>query len=227
MKFIYAVIVLCFLTIESIAQISPALKAGIGYVHVFDIDESKSPDVHPITGYPTLSVEKPFPIEIRLKKRLSINPGLAYNFFKEKEIKGDQTKGKDFRLNHQSINGYVKLLYQTRIAGASEAFVYAGGIGGMHFITKTKGTKITYGLNIETPLIEVDVNENGIDFFEMFYYGAVAGFQPNARRHNYIKPSFEISYYPGFVTKTNETLPITYSNLNTIQFSLFLGFRIN
>jgi hypothetical protein len=226
MKSVFTFIALLAFSVTSFGQISPALKAGVGYPYILDEDESISPDVHTLTGYPTLSVEKPFPIEIRLKKRMSINPGLAYYYFKEKEIKGDQTKGKDFRLNHQTINGYVKVLYQAKMPGKTEAYVWAGGIGGMHFITKTKGTKTTYGLNAEMPLVEVDVNENGKYFFEMFYYGGVVGFQPNARKYNFIKPSFEITYFPGFLSKPNETIPITYNDINTIQFTMFLGFRI-
>ena len=150
MKFIYAFIVLCLTTIQSFAQISPDLKTGFGYAYVFDDDESTSPNYHTITGYPTFSVEKPFPIEIRLKKRMSINPGLAWHFFKEekflKEIrqnKPDYIKG--FNLNHQTVNGYVKVLYQAKFRGKTEAFIYGGGIGGIHLMTKTKGTKYEIG----------------------------------------------------------------------------------
>ena len=207
-------------------QISPALKTGFGYVYVLDEDLSTSPDYHTITGYPTFAVEKPFPIEIRMKKRMSINPGLAYYFFKEDKVKGDTEEGKDFKLNHQSVNGFVKVLYQAKFAGKTEAFIYAGGIGGINFFTKTKGTKTVYGLNEEIPEYDNNVNENGIDFFELFYYGALVGFQPNARKYNFIKPSFEIAYYPGFVSKAKETSPITYNNINTIQFTVLLGFRI-
>jgi hypothetical protein len=226
MKSVFTFIALLAFSVTSFGQISPALKAGVGYPNILDEDESISPDVHTLTGYPTLSVEKPFPIEIRLKKRMSINPGLAYYYFKEKEIKGDQTKGKDFRLNHQTINGYLKVLYQAKMPGKTEAYVWAGGIGGMHFITKTKGTKTTYGLNAEMPLVEVDVNENGKYFFEMFYYGGVVGFQPNARKYNFIKPSFELAFYPGFITKTLEEVNNNKKDVNTIQLSVFLGFRI-
>jgi hypothetical protein len=235
MKTIFILISLLVFAITSYGQISPALKAGIGYSYVLDEDKSISPDYHTINGYPTFSVEKPFPVEIRLKKRLSINPGLAYHYFKEEKVNGDKDEGQDFSLSHQTINGYVKLLYQAKLAGKTEAFVWAGGIGGMHFISKTKGTKITYGLNQETPVVEVDVNENGKDFFEMFYYGVVAGFQPNARKYNFIKPSFEIAYYPGFVSKPDSKLitnnneeiaQITYNGIGTIQFTVFLGFRI-
>lgn len=226
MKTVFIFITLLVFAISSFSQISPAIKSGIGYSYVLDEDESVSPDIHSITGYPTLSVEKPFPIEIRLKKRLSINPGLAYYFFKEKEIKGDKNEGKDFRFNHQTINGYVKVLYQAKMPGKTEAFVWVGGIGGMHFITKTKGTKTTYGLNQEMPEVVVDVNENGKDFFEMFYYGAVAGFQPNAKKTNFIKPSFEIAFYPGFISKSIVAEQETFNDINTFQFSVFLGFRI-
>lgn len=226
MKFIYAVIVFCFATIQSFAQVSPSLKVGVGYADVLDKDESISPNYHTITGYPTLSVEKPFPIEINLKKRLSINPGLAYYYFKEDKIKGNTINGKDFKLNHQSINGYVKVLLQAKFRGRTEAFIYGGGIGGINLITKTAGTKYVYGLNVEIPEFDNPIKENASDFFGMFYYGAVIGFQPNARKYNFIKPSFEITYLPKFISKNIEAEKLTYIDINTFQFTIFLGFRI-
>ena len=226
MKFIYPVIVVCLATIQSFAQISPDFKTGFGYSYVLDEDESTSPDYHTITGYPTFSVEKPFPVEIRLKKRLSINPGLAYNFFKEEKVIGDTEDGKNFNLNHHSVSGFVKVLVQAKFRGKTEAFIYGGGIGGINLMTKTKGTKYVYGLNVEIPEYDNPINENASDFFGMFYYGGVLGFQPNARKYNFIKPSFEVTYFPQFLSKTRETIPISYADINTIQFTLFLGFRI-
>lgn len=226
MRSIFILIALAAFSLTSFSQISPALKAGIGYPYILDEDESIGTDFHTIFSFPTLVVEKPFPIEIRQKNRLSINPGLAYYIFKENEVNGNTTDGKDYKVNHQSINGYVKLLYQTKLAGKTEAFVYVGGIGGFHFITKTKGEKTTYGLNQEMPLVEIEVNENGKDFFDMVYYGAMIGFQPNARKYNFIKPSFELAFYPGFITKTLVEVDKTKKNVSTIQLSVFLGFRI-
>jgi len=226
MKFAFVLLIFLVFSITGFSQISPAIKAGIGYVHIYDIDESISPDLHSITSFPSVSVEKPIPIEIRLKKRMSINPGLAYHFFKEKEIAGDKTDGHDFRLNHQSLNGYVKILYQVKLPGNTEASFYTGGIGGINLITNMKGKKTTYFLNPQTPLIEVDVNENSKDFFDLFYYGFMLGFQPNARKYNFIKPSFEFAYFPGFISKPQETVPITYQDINTFQVSVYLGFRI-
>jgi hypothetical protein len=227
MKNAFIIFFLLVFSSVGFGQISPAVKFSVGYPYVLDEDNSEGTDFHTLsTNIPTFSLEKPFPIEIRLKKRMSINPGVAWYLFKEEEVRGDQTDGQDFRLNHQTFNGYVKVLYQAKFKGKTEAFIYGGAVGGMHFITYSKGTKTTYGLNQEMPLVMVDVNENGKDFFEMFYYGAVIGFQPNARKYNFIKPSFEVSYFPQFISKRNETVPITYKDINVIQFSAFLGFRI-
>jgi hypothetical protein len=226
MRSVFILIALAAFSLTSFGQISPALKAGIGYPYILDKDESIGTDFHTISSFPKIAVEKPFPIEIRRENRLSINPGLAYYIFKENEVNGNKTKGKEYKVNHQSINGYIKLLYQAKLAGKTEAFVYFGGIGGFHFITKTKGDKTTYGLNQEMPLVVVEVNENGKDFFDMVYYGAVIGFQPNARKYNFIKPSFELAFYPGFITKTLVEVDNTKKDVSTIQFSVFLGFRI-
>ena len=226
MKTLVVIVFLLALTFSGFSQISPAIKAGVGYMYVFDEDASKSPDYHTIKGYPTISVEKPFPIEIRLKKRMSINPGLSYYFFKDDKLKGDTEEGKDFKLNHQSVNGFVKVLYQAKMAGKTEAFIYGGGIGGVNIFTKTTGTKYVYGLNVEIPEYDNPISENGRDFFKLFYYGVLAGFQPNARKYNFIKPSFEIAYYPSFVSKPLEIYPIAYNNISTIQFTVLLGFRI-
>lgn len=227
MKNVFILSILLVFSITSFGQISPAVKFSVGYPYVLDEDDSQRIDFHTIsTNVPTFSLEKPFPIEIRLKKRMSINPGVAWHLFKEHEIRGDQTDGKDFKLNHYSFNGYVKVLYQTKFRGKTEAFVYGGGIGGINFITKTNGTKYVYGLNAEIPEFNNPINENAGDFFGMFYYGALIGFQPNARKYNFIKPSFELAYYPGFITKTLEEVTNTKKNVSTIQLSVFLGFRI-
>jgi len=222
MKPVIILFTLILLSLTSLAQISAALKAGIGYPYNIDKDESISPDFHTVSSLPTLMVEKPFPIKIRLKNRLSINPGFAYYFFQEHELKGDTEKGKNFKFNHQSINSYVKVLYQKKLPNPSEGFFYLGPIGGFHLFTKTIGTKITYGLNLETPIVEVAVNENGKEFFDMFYYGGLIGFQPNARKYNMIKLSFELAYLPSFVTKEVEGVK---KDVDFVQFSVLLGFR--
>ena len=229
-----AFVVLCACSVVS-AQISPLLKTAIGYPYILYDDVSVPPDFRTLTSYPTVSAEMPIPIEIRLKNRMTINPGMAYYFFNEREIAGDITKGKDFSFSHQTLNGYVKVMYQQKLSRGREAFVYAGPIGGFHLITKTKGSKIIYGLSQELPEVVVDVNENGKGFFDMFYYGLVAGFQPHARRYNKVKVSFEVAWLPDFISLVNPipledltpdiSVPLTYTDVGMIQFSVFLGFR--
>ncbi len=225
MKTTFTLLTVVFLTVSGLAQISPGLKAGVGYSHVLDKNEAVFPNYHTLTGYPTLSVEKPLPIEIRLKNRLSINPGIAYNMFNEKNLKGDTVNGHNFRLNHYSVNGFVKILFQAKFRGLTEAFVYGGGIGGINLITKSMGTKYVYGLNKEIPMFDNPINENARDFFEMFYYGAMIGFQPHARKYNIIKPSFELAYYPAFISKSIESAQQDFRDINTIQFTILLGIR--
>ena len=226
MKHIACIILLVALSFAVKGQISPDLKTGVGYSYALDKDDSQSPNYHTIKGYPTVSIEKPFPVEIRLKKRMSINPGLAYNFFKEERYTEYEKATKDFNLNHHSINAYTKVLYQAKVAGKTEAFWWAGGIAGINLVTKTKGTKTVYGLNENIPEYTDNVNQNGKEFFDFFYYGALIGFQPNARRYNTIKPSFELAYFPSFVQKPQETEQVSYKGIGTIQFTVFLGIRI-
>ena len=233
MKLLNILILLITFAFAGFGQISPSLKAGVGYNYVIDEDNSISPDFHTIKGYPNISVEKPFPVEVRLKPRLSINPGLAFNYFKENKVNGDTIIGKDHKLNHHSLSAYVKVFYQYKLPD-TEAFFYLGPVGGINLITKTRGTKTVYGLNEEIPVYTDNVNQNGKDFFKMFYYGFLFGFQPNARKYNFIKPSFEFAYYPNFVykpdselvtDKNDENAQITYTGIGTIQFTVYLGFR--
>ncbi len=228
MRSVFILIALLAFSLTSFSQISPAIKAGIGYPYVLDEDESISPNVHTFTGYPTVSVEKPFPVTIRVRKRMSINPGLAYYYFNEEKVRSNIENGTSISLNltHQSVSSYVKILYQAKIRGKTEAFVYMGGIGGINLLTKSKGNRYQNGLVEEIPEFEVQINENGSEFFGKFYYGALVGFQPNARKYNFIKPSFELAFYPAFITKTLEEVRNIKKDVSTIQFSVFFGFRI-
>jgi len=240
MKSILLAFVFLFAISNVSAQISPFLKSGIGYPYINYDDISVSPDYRTLTSYPTISAEMPIPIEIRLKNRMTINPGITYYYFKEHEFKeheavGDLTKSKDFAFSHQTFNSYVKVMYQQKLSRVSEAFVYVGPIGGIHLITKTKGTKAIYGLSQELPEFSLDVNENGKGFFGSFYYGLVAGFQPNARRYNMVKVSFEIAWLPDYISLVipipledlieGISVPLTYTDVGINQFSVFLGIR--
>lgn len=236
MKYLSTILII-FLSIaatQSFAQKkikSPDLKAAIRYPYVLGNTE-KGTEHNTITGFPSLSVEKPFPIEYKRRNRFSINPGLAYYMFKDDEVKGNiyysgetmgtDVVGQDNKLTHHSVNGYIKFLVQAKLQGKTMAFVYFGGITGFHFLTKSIGTRTIYSNNADNPFDELKINESGEDFFNPFYYGAVLGFQPNAKITRVVKPSFEVKFYPGMVKRRERN---NFVNENIVEASIMLGFH--
>lgn len=236
---IILVLFLSVLATQSYAQKkikSPDYKAGIGYPYVLG-NTTNGAEHNKITGFPTLSFEKPFPIEYRRRNRFSINPGVSYYFFKKDEVRGNPdysgggTTGnsvvsQDIKLNHLSLNAYSKFLVQVKMQGNTQAFVYFGGLVGMHLITKTKGTKTIKSNNVDNPEDVLNINENAKDFYGPFYYAGVIGFQPNAKITNMVKPSIELKFYPGLVKRREIVKSASiYNNENTIEVSVYLGLR--
>jgi hypothetical protein len=216
MKNLITIFMLCFLAFQCYAQSNPDLKAGIGLPYVFG-NENSEQNLHTITGFPSLSVEKPIGFGGHRKKKFSINPGLAYFFFKEKEVRGNDVVGLDNQLNHHSVNAYAKWLYQLKLDRKSQAFLYFGAVTALNIFTKTKGDKIAYS-DSEVEPIEIDINDSGQNFFDLFYYGVVAGFQPNAKITKMIKPSFEVKFYPGLVIRKDE-------KQSTVEITVLLGYH--
>ena len=222
---------LSFLTLESFAQKkikSPDLKIGIGYPYAFgNINEegSNTGEVSKITGFPSLSIEKPIPIEHKRKNMFSINPGIAYYGFQEKFQYGTIVVGRDDNLNHHSLSAYSKFLYQKKFYGPSTGFIYLGAIAGFHMITKTMGTRISYGLTPGEPLVETKANEPAKDFYGTFYYGAVLGIQPKAKVTNKIKLSFEGEFFPALVKRINRNAQ--FHDATVAQLTVYLGLRLD
>ena len=215
MKHLFAIFLLTVFSLQSFSQRTSDLKLGIG-LPVFLGNTSGATETSEVSAFPTLSVEKPIPIEIQRDEKISINPGIAFFYFKENEILSNRTTTE---LNHLSANGYVKFLYQQKIQRRSEAFIYFGGITGVHVYSKTDGEKIIYSQNEEVDEFREDINQNGKDFFNTIYYGAVAGFQPNLKITNKFVPSFELAYYPNFVTKRR-------GNASAVQLTVLLGINM-
>lgn len=229
--FITGIIILfiCCSANSSSAQLkikSPDLKIGIGYPYVFgNISDDYYYDPNSITGMPTLSVEKPIPFEHKRENKYSINPGIAYYFFKEHQKWGNENIGKDNKLNHHSVTIYSKFLYQKKFYGRNNGFVYFGAIGGINLLTKSVGEKINYGLIPNEPVVKYSVNESGKEFYGSFYYGAVVGIQPKSKISNIIKPSFEAMFFPGLVKREKRLDKL--SGEMVAQVTVFLGLRLD
>jgi hypothetical protein len=218
MKYLFAIIILSFVSFQCFSQRTSDLKGGIGYPYAFgNVNEDQN--IHTINGFPSISIEKPIGFGRPKQQEWSINPGVSYYFFKETEDKGTETVGLYNKLNHHSLNVYVKWLYRKKLQRRSESFIYLGPITAFHIFTKTTGTNSFWGSSTpDHPNGEIEVNDSGINFYDLFYYGAVVGFQPNARVTQMFKPSFELKFFPGLVTRKTD-------KQSTIEFTLLLGYR--
>lgn len=218
MKYILTFFILSIISFQCFPQRSNDLKGGIGYPYVFG-NENEDQNVHKITGFPTISVEKPFGFGLPKEQEWSINPGVSYYFFKEKEDRGTETVGLLNDLNHHSFNVYVKWLYRKKLKRRRESFIYLGPITAIHIFTKTIGTKEYWGSgNLDQPEGEIKINDSGVDFYDLLYYGGVIGFQPHAKITQMLKPSFEIKFFPGLVTRKTD-------KQSTIELTLLIGYR--
>ncbi len=218
MKYLFAIIILISLSFQSFSQRTSDLKIGLG-LPVFLGNESGATETSEVNTFPTFSVEKPIPIEFQRDEKISINPGLAFFYFKESDVLSNTLTLSSKELKHMSGNAFVKFLYQQQIQRRSEAFIYFGPIAGVHLFSRTTGKKIIQSQNVDNPILEEDVNVSGKDFFSTIYYGLLAGFQPDAKVTNKFVPSFELAFYPNFVYKQRGTS-------SAVQVTVLLGINM-
>ena len=219
MKHLFAILLLTVISLQSFGQRTNDLKLGLG-LPIFLGNETGLTNYSKINGLPAFSIEKPIAFKIQRDEKICLNPGLAFFYFNETEGLGTEIANSSKDLSHLSFNGYLKLLYKQTIQRRSEAFIYIGGITGVHFYSHTSGEKTIYSQNSDNPYFEEVVDENGKDFFNTIYYGAVAGFQPNAKITNRYKASFELSFYPNFVSRQ------TGEKASAVQLSILLGINM-
>jgi len=215
MKNLLTVIALTLLCFQGYSQRNPDMKIGIG-MPFFLGNKSGETEISKLNAFPTVSLEKPIPIHVQGDEKISFTPGASFFVFREKEELGSEVAGKNNKLTHFSFNAYTKLVYNLMIQRRSEAFVYFGGVAGFHITTRTIGTEYIYSAGAGYDE-ENNIKRSGRDFYNNLYYGAVLGFQPNLKVTNKYVPSFELSFYPNFVTRLNE------EKANAIQFTVLLG----
>ncbi len=218
MKYLFAIIILSSLSFQSFSQRTSDLKIGLG-LPVFFGNESGAHKTSEVIAFPTFSVEKPIPIEFQRDEKISINPGVAFFYFKENDILSNALTLSSKELTHMSFNGYIKFLYQLPIQKRSEAFIYFGLVTGVHFYSRTTDKKIIQSQNVDNPILEEDINVSGKAFFSTIYDGVVAGFQPNAKVTNKFVPSFELAFYPNFVSKQR-------GKASAVQLTVLLGINM-
>lgn len=217
MKYLITFFLLTCMFFQGFSQRNPDLKVGLG-MPFFLGNTSGDFDYNKVSGFPNVWLEKPIPIKINRDEKVSITPGVSFMYLKEKEsVYGNETVAQTSNLNHYSLNGYTKLVYNLLLQRRSEAFLYFGGVVGVHITARTIGTKITYSNSISGGEVEENIKRSGRDFYNSIYFGPVLGFQPDMKITNKFVPSIELSFYPNFVTRLNN------EKANAIQLTLLLG----
>lgn len=170
-----------------------------------------------ISSSPVLSVEKPFSFDLNSKNSIGINPGLAYFKFFENEQPQEFGSGISTELKHRSLNTFLKLFYNIHINKLTNSYIYLGPVAGLHIATSTKGLVEYYSDAKKIPSLSKNINESGRSFFESTYFGYIIGFHPKSQSKYTVTPSFELSYFPNFVSIYNNPE-------HALQISIFLGF---
>jgi hypothetical protein len=202
MKHILSIFLLVILPLWIFAQETPIFNIGAGMPIFFK--QNYAP-----TGYGTntatwerinLFAEKP--ILISKSRNLTFNPGISYFLFNETFGSDPSALGgsNSSELNHMALSISTKLLHDIDFKKEKNVDWYFGFVTGKYIITKTKGTKNWTSLQEQgyTPGAK-ELNKNGKSFFHSFYGGIIAGFKGKSKS-KVLKPQFEFSFYPSFVS---------------------------
>jgi hypothetical protein len=218
MKHILLAIFLNLFLTTVFSQETPVLNISVGMPISFKHNQSTS------SGTPTLSIERinllvEKPIKIRKNANWTINPGISYFLFNEIDKSSRSALGGWYSnmYKHNGICISTKLLYNLNFSSEKIDNWYFGAVAGAYIYTKTTGKgswrMIQQPHNISG---KTEINKSGQEFFHSVHYGAIAGFKSKSKENSLLSPSFEFSFFPGFVTLDNK-------RINVGMFSVVLG----
>ncbi len=195
MKIYSIFLLLLFFGFRVFSQQHSLLNLGLGY-SLFT-GEKESYYEYNLTGFPHITVEKNLDLKINQKDRIRISPGLDFSSFKEHYKMVGLSSESYSDLRNSALSVYSKAAFLVNLKNQRHSKLYAGLLGGVHLISKSKGTKS--GMNsIETMprYFDETINTNGKEFFRPFYYGFFAGFDLKNKKVSRLSPAFELSYFP-------------------------------
>lgn len=181
-------------------QENSSWNIGVG-MPVFKGNYNESSYEYSIGSLPSIFVEKPLEINFLNIDNLIIGPGLAFLSLRESGNWGGMGGGGTRELTHKSLNSYLKITQRNLFNKKNHAQWYFGAITGIHLFTRTTGEKSSH--SVFTPQANwtnSDFKDSAHNFFHSFYFGLVAGFEPKIQGNSILKPTFEFSFYPAFVT---------------------------
>lgn len=187
-------LLLCFISLLSMAQEIPKLNAGIDFL-LFNGEIENSSGTFNYSSKVGFFLEKPF--QSNASKRIFFNPGLSFKAINQDYSGGGLGAGSTSELNHYSISGYLKIIYKTDFINKKHTGLYFGVFGGTPFYTWVKGSTSSYStLYPEANWEKPNYKEHPSQLFEKMYFGLLTGigFANNA----FIKPSLEVRFLPIF-----------------------------
>ncbi|NQU55466.1 MAG: hypothetical protein HQ522_23355 [Bacteroidetes bacterium] len=200
MKKLITLLIIFLLAIQIFAQNNSYLNLGIG-IPVIRGNSNQSSDNYPISSLPTISIEKPIEVDLLNIGYFTISPGLGYFSLKESGSFGGMGGRGSKNLNHRSLNGFIKLIQKHKFNQGKQTQWYFGAVSGVHFFTQTTGSASNYSMFYpQANWTKSDIKESAHDFFHSFYYGIIAGIEPNLGENSRIKPAMEFKLLPAFVS---------------------------
>lgn len=207
------ILLLCIVSLTSVAQDSTLLKIGVDYM----LFQSNTEDGSGQTSYYSkggISLEKPF--QFNFLKQVVVSPGLSYKIINENYSGGGLGAGSSSDLNHHTFSGYLKIVHRTNLEKIIPAVFYFGILGGAHIRTWAKGSASSYSAfytegNWDNP----NYKEDPSHLFKKGYYGLLVGIEFS--NNTFMTPAFELKCMPRY-GEYNGNL------INPVELSIQLGF---
>lgn len=203
MKYLFSLLFICLLTINTFAQEHSFFTIGAGYPIFFGTNKDNNSyyDYNINNLNYNLFVEK----NIQLFKKLPeilFTPGLAYSHIKETFKSEGLGGGGEGEYKHKALSGYAKLIYKIDRQPDIVTDYYFGLQIGYYLQSRTTGSESSWQLNSNAVYDHYDtkVDNSGEDFFHSYYYGFIAGIKPLGDKQTFIQPKIELAFYPGFAT---------------------------
>lgn len=140
-------------------------------------------------------VEKPF--QMKFFRQLYISPGVSFKNIYERFHSGGLGAAIWLKMNHYSVNSYVKAIYKPEINILKPSSLYLGTLGGTHLYTWGEGNVSSHGMSdLQGKWANGDYREEPSHLYNNLFYGFLAGIELTGK--GIIRPSIEVRWMPNY-----------------------------
>lgn len=188
------ILLLLFASLFGSAQDLPKLNVGVDFM-LFrgEYDNSSGEVTYDSRG--GFFVEKPF--QTKFFRQLYISPGVSFKNTYERFHSGGLGGSFTSKLNHYTINSYVKAIYKTEIEILKPTSLYFGATGGTHLYTWAKGSASSWVMSSPECTWQKDnYKEDPSHLYNKLFFGFLAGIELFDK--GIIRPSIEVRWMPDY-----------------------------